>query len=67
LLSTGTRLLTFVIPVVWISQCDGFVIEDVWLLSVTTTSLQAVVSYLLLRREFGQRLNFPGQTAAAEG
>jgi putative MATE family efflux protein len=65
LLSTATRLLTFVIPVVWISQWDGFVIEDVWYLSVATTSFQAVISYLLLRREFGRRLNFSVQAAAA--
>jgi len=59
MLSSATRLLTFVVPVVWVSQTPTFVIEDVWILSVTAVVVQAVISYLLLRREFGRRLVFP--------
>jgi putative MATE family efflux protein len=58
LLSTASRFLTFALPVIWISRLSGFKIEQVWYLSVTTVTLQALLSYLLLRREFSRRLNF---------
>lgn len=60
MLSTATRIVTFVVPVIWVSQTTGFEIRHVWFLSVTAVALQAVISYLLLRREFGLRLKFPG-------
>lgn len=63
LLSTATRLVTFALPVIWISRLEGFSIEQVWYLSVTTVALQAVLSYLLLRREFLRRLNFVADAA----
>jgi Na+-driven multidrug efflux pump len=56
--SSGTRLVTFVVPVLWLSQQQGFRIEQVWFVSVATVTLQALVSYLLLRRQFAQRLQF---------
>ena len=56
MLSTATRILTFVVPVVWVSQTPDFEIRDVWFLSVMAVAIQAVISYLLLRREFGLRL-----------
>jgi putative MATE family efflux protein len=56
LLSTTTRLLTFAIPVLWLSHQDGFRIEQVWYLSVTTVTLQAVLSWLLLRGQMRRRL-----------
>jgi putative MATE family efflux protein len=58
LLSTSTRILTFVLPVIWVSQRPGFEIVHVWILSVTAVCAQAVVSYVLLRREFKRRLVF---------
>ena len=63
--STATRLLTFALPVMWISRHEGFAIEQVWYLSVTTVSLQALLSYLLLRREFSRRLNFVANAVSA--
>jgi Na+-driven multidrug efflux pump len=65
MLSTATRVLTFAVPVVWVSQTQGFVIEDVWYLSVATVALQSGISYLLLRREFSRRLNFAIAPASA--
>jgi putative MATE family efflux protein len=56
--STATRILTFVVPVVWVSGTQDFAIENVWVLSVAAVALQALISYLLLRREFGRRLSF---------
>ena len=65
LLSTATRFVTFALPVIWISRREGFAIEQVWYLSVTTVALQAVFSYWLLRREFSRRLNFVAGAAPA--
>ncbi|HUA89020.1 MAG TPA: MATE family efflux transporter [Steroidobacteraceae bacterium] len=64
LLSSGSRLITFVLPAVWLSTRPGFSLRQVWLLSVTTVTLQALTSYLLLRREFGRRLSAGGQAPA---
>jgi len=56
LLSSGTRLLTYAVPVIWLSTRPGFAIEQVWYLSIATTTLQACVALWLLRREFSKRL-----------
>ena len=54
--SSGTRLLTFAIPAVYLSSRPGFQIRHIWFLSVATVALQLIVSLLLLRREFRKRL-----------
>jgi len=54
-----------VIPVVWFTRQPSFEIVDVWHCSVTAVAAQAVISYLLLRREFGRRLAFSGADRAA--
>jgi putative MATE family efflux protein len=64
LLSTGSRLLTFVLPAIWLSGQSWFRIEHMWYLSVATTGLQAFFSLWLLRLEFRQRLG-PMPVAAA--
>jgi Na+-driven multidrug efflux pump len=56
LLSSGTRLLTYAVPVIWLSTRPGFAIQHVWYLSIATTTLQACVALWLLRREFRKRL-----------
>ena len=58
IISSGTRLATFAIPAVALSRTEGFRIETLWYLSVGTVAVQAVASYLLLRREFSRRLRF---------
>ena len=72
LISKGTRLVTFVIPALWMSSLPGFYIEQVWYLSIATVTLEAVVALWLLRREFARRLDFPSlapadSSAAPEG
>ena len=57
LISSGTRLLTFVLPALWLSRHAGFRLLDVWHLSVASVFLQAIVSLLLVRRQMGLRLN----------
>lgn len=54
--SSGTRILTFAIPAIWLSDRPGFAIRQVWYLSVATVALQVGMSLLLLRREFRRRL-----------
>ena len=56
LFSTATRLITFIIPALWLSQQDDFQIEQLWYVSVTTVCIQASVSFYFLKREFKKRL-----------
>jgi Na+-driven multidrug efflux pump len=59
LLSSGSRLLTFVVPVLLLSSLPHFTLTQVWHLSVATVSLQAVTSLVLLAREFRRKLAAP--------
>jgi putative MATE family efflux protein len=56
LLSSASRLVTFVLPVLWMSHAPGFTLHQVWVMSVATTTLQALLSLWLLRREFARKL-----------
>jgi hypothetical protein len=55
-MATASRLLTFVIPVIFISTLPGHRIDHVWFVSVASTWLQAGISFLLLRRTMRLRL-----------
>jgi Na+-driven multidrug efflux pump len=67
LLSSFTRLVTFVLPAVWLSRRAGFELLDVWHLSVASVFLQAVVSLVLVRRQMRARLESMRPAASAEG
>ena len=56
LVSSASRLITYALPVLWLSRQPGFRIIQVWHLSVATVTLQALTSWLLLRREFRRKL-----------
>lgn len=56
LFSSGARLITYALPLIWLSATPDFRIEHVWYLSIATTTLQAMLSLWLLRREFRKRL-----------
>jgi putative MATE family efflux protein len=56
LASSATRLLTFVVPAVWLASWPGLEIEHVWYLSVTSVALQTITSLLLVRRAMRARL-----------
>jgi len=56
LLSSGARLVTYALPLIWLSAMPGFRIEYAWYLSIATTTLQALLSLWLLRLEFRKRL-----------
>jgi putative MATE family efflux protein len=67
LLATATRLITFIIPLLWISGQDWFQLKHVWYASVITVGLQAGVSWWLLHRKMESRLHAltPAQTESA--
>ena len=56
LISSTARLITYVVPILWLSAQPGFRIEHIWYLSIATTTLQALLSLWLLRLEFSRRL-----------
>ncbi|KRA75899.1 MATE family efflux transporter [Lysobacter sp. Root667] len=49
-LSSASRLLTFVVPAVWLSSQPGFELRQLWLVSVASVTLQAILSAVLLLR-----------------
>ncbi|HUO19888.1 MAG TPA: MATE family efflux transporter [Steroidobacteraceae bacterium] len=65
LASSASRLLTFVLPAVWLSTRPGFSLNQVWYLSVTTVTLQALTSLALLRWELRRKLGAPVAAASA--
>jgi len=66
LLSSASRLITFLLPALWLSRQPDFTLTQVWHLSVATVALQALTSIALLRREFGRKLHgAPPNDAAA--
>jgi putative MATE family efflux protein len=54
--SSASRLLTFAVPALWLASRGGARLETFWYLSVASITLQAVISFLLLRREFRRKL-----------
>jgi MATE family, multidrug efflux pump len=56
LLSAGARLITYALPLIFLSAMPGFRIEQAWYLSIATTTLQAGLSLWLLHLEFRKRL-----------
>jgi len=53
--SSASRLVTFVLPALWLAAQPGFELKHLWFLSVATVALQAVLSLFLLRRELQKR------------
>lgn len=65
LISSATRLVTFVCPAVWIASRPGFELKQLWLLSVVTVAGQALTSLWLLHRRFRRVLrDSPGSASA---
>jgi putative MATE family efflux protein len=67
LLSGVSRLLLFAVPAVWLSNQPGFTLRQVWLTSVVTIILQAVLSSVLVQKEMRKKLTFetaPGSNPA---
>ena len=64
-LSAATRLATFVLPVLWLAAQPRFELLEVWFVSIASTTLQAMFSLWLVRREFRQRLTVPAAAMAS--
>jgi Na+-driven multidrug efflux pump len=56
LISSASRLVTFAVPVIWLSHQAGFQLHEVWIVSMVSVALQALFSLWLSRRQFQQRL-----------
>ena len=63
--SSASRLVSFVLPVLWMSRQPHFAMIQVWYLSVASVALQAVFSLWLVRREFRLRLGRAPAAVAA--
>jgi putative MATE family efflux protein len=57
LAATASRIVTFMLPVIWLSTMAGYQIEQVWYLSLASVWLQAAISFVLLRRTMKARLS----------
>ena len=67
LISSTVRLITYVIPTLWLSAQSGFRIEQIWYLSIATTTIQALLSLWLLGRELRKRQVFSSQAGQHGG
>jgi Na+-driven multidrug efflux pump len=56
IMSSAVRLVVFVGPALWLSTRPGFQLVHVWYVSLASMFIQAVLSLVLLRREFGRKL-----------
>lgn len=59
LLSSASRLVTFLGPALWLASRPTFQLKQLWYLSVATVFLQMLTSWWLMRREFAHKLNAP--------
>jgi putative MATE family efflux protein len=56
-ISSASRLVSFVLPVLWLSTQPHFEMIQVWYVSVASVASQAVFSLWLVRRELRMRLS----------
>src|SRR5688572_16680883 len=54
--SSAVRLFIFIVPTFYLSTLPGFQLVHVWYVSLASMFIQAVVSLLLVRREFSRKL-----------
>src|SRR3984957_9090780 len=63
-LSSASRLLTFIAPSLWLPSQSQFQLGQLWYVSVVSVTLQAVLSLWLVRREFHRRVPIPAASYA---
>jgi len=56
LLSSASRLLTYVVPAIWLSGQSWASLRDFWYLSLASICVQALIACLLLRRQLHLKL-----------
>jgi putative MATE family efflux protein len=52
--SSGSRVLTFALPVIWIASRPGFTLTRIWFVSIASVALQALISGYLANRQIGR-------------
>lgn len=65
LISSAIRLLIFIPIVVYLKYQPGFTINQVWYASILSVTIQAIASYLLVRREFAAKLGVESPAATS--
>jgi Na+-driven multidrug efflux pump len=55
-LSSASRLVSFVVPALWLAASPQFQLIQLWYVSVVSVTLQALLSLWLVRGEFHRRL-----------
>ena len=54
-LSSASRLVSFVVPALWLAASPQFQLVQLWYVSIASVTLQAVLSLWLVRGEFRRR------------
>lgn len=66
LLASASRIFTYILPVLWLAAHPGsYPLLRLWHISVASAALQALLCYVLLRREFSRRLSSPTAVGVA--
>jgi putative MATE family efflux protein len=66
LLSSGSRLLTYVVPAIWLAGQPWASLRDFWYLSLASITVQALIACLLLRHQLHHKLKlFGGKQVSA--
>jgi putative MATE family efflux protein len=63
-LSSASRVVTFVVPALWLASTPHFELIQVWYVSIGSVTIQAIFSFWLVRREFRLRLPPAAETVA---
>ena len=63
-MSAATRLVSFVIPAVWLTHQPQFRLVQLWYVSIVSMTVQAIVSLWLVRSQLRRRV--PASAAALE-
>lgn len=56
LISSASRIVTFAVPAIWLSQMPNLSLDTIWWLSLGSATVQALLSCLLLVRVFRKKL-----------
>src|ERR1700722_4083289 len=64
MLSAATRLLSFIVPAMWLARQPHFRLVELWYVSIASMTVQAVVSLWLVRSQLRRRM--PDALAAIE-
>jgi putative MATE family efflux protein len=65
LYSSATRLITFSVPLIWMTTQPWFSLNHIWFLSVATVVLQTIISFTLLQKQMRVRLSALAAAPAA--